>query len=113
MKTFAAACMMGAVASARTHVSEYDAYVAPQTQDNGGAATALEVAEIIDGVFVGVFNEQGVDDLVNCITDFNIFFEDMDIAVKDFIDGSFEAVAEGIEKLGLAIADVGSTMTAC
>ena len=75
--------------------------------------TALEVTELIDGFLIGALSVQHVENLDTCIKDFNPLVTDMETAVQDFKDGSYAKIADGIEKLGQFITQVGVVMTDC
>ena len=62
----------------------------------GGVQTAEEVIEIIDGVLIGILNVESIDNLDTCVKDFTPLATDMNTAVKDFEDGSFHKIADGI-----------------
>ena len=73
----------------------------------------MEVIELVDGVIIGALETEAVSGLDVCVTDFNPLVHDMVDAVNDFEDGSFHAIAEGIEKLGSFMSQVGVVMEDC
>ena len=79
----------------------------------GGVQTAEEVIEIIDGVLIGILNVESIDNLDTCVKDFTPLATDMNTAVKDFEDGSFHKIADGIYQLGQFVSQIGIGMEDC
>ena len=71
------------------------------------------MTELIDGIIVGGLETEHIDNLDTCIKDINPLVTLMESAVKDFEDGSFHKIAEGIDELGQFISKVGTSMEDC
>ena len=71
------------------------------------------MTELIDGIIVGALETEHIDNLDTCIKDINPLVTLMESAVKDFEDGSFHKIAEGIDELGQFISKVGTSMEDC
>ena len=74
---------------------------------------AIPAIEFIDGFIIGALNEQGVASVETCVADFTPLVVDMTIAVHDFQEGSYRAIADGIYQLGQFISQVGVIMGDC
>ena len=77
------------------------------------SVTAPEVVELIDGFIVGALGYESVDSLETCVTDVDPLVTDMIAAVKDFEEGSFQSIADGIYQLGQFVSQVGISLEDC
>ena len=76
-------------------------------------ASAVHITELIDGFLIGAIETEHIENLDTCVTDFNPLVIDMDKAVKDFEDGSYSKIADGVYQLGQFITQVGVLMDDC
>ena len=68
---------------------------------------------ILEGVFIGALKAEGLDDITHCFTDVEQFGEDVYDAIKDFKQGGFNGIKNGIEHVGQALIDVSKGFTDC
>ena len=62
--------------------------------------SALDVAELIDGILIGALEVEHVDGLETCIKDVDPLVAHITTAVEDFEAGSFDSIAAGVDELG-------------
>ena len=75
--------------------------------------SALDVAELIDGILIGALEVEHVDGLETCIKDVDPLVAHITASVDDFEDGSFGRIAAGVDELGRFLSQVGATLEDC
>jgi hypothetical protein len=77
------------------------------------AISVIEVAEIIEGIALGVFKEEGFENLETCLKDAATIGIDVKDAIVDFEKKNTTGILAGIKKIGEAIKLIPSTVTSC
>lgn len=86
-----------------------DGFSADSSDGNEG----WEITQVVDGLIIGVFKQEGVDSVETCLEDTSSLAVYMEKAIADFKDGSIDAIGDGIYQLGLFIQEIAISMDNC